>query len=118
MRAIIQREHVRGVVKVYLVEDIPEGRVAFLWPVEYEEFGWTWYRWEEANDREPQPAIEMSGAMWDAFVKSLLASEHIRVDALDIIAETLKREQARVDKLIDFAITPPTQIFTTVEGTT
>ena len=113
MKAVIQRDDLARSVKVYIVEEIPNGRCAFLWPVEYEEFGWSWYRWEEDNTRDPQPALQMSVTMWDAFTKALLESQHVRVDALDIIARTLEREQARVDKLIDFAITPPTQIFAT-----
>jgi hypothetical protein len=48
----------------------------------------------------------MTLQMWDAFTKAILASEHVRTDALDIIAKTLEREQDRVDKLIGILTMP------------
>lgn len=106
MRAVVHKDFVSRAVKVYFVEDLPEARVAFLWPEEYGEFGWVWKREEEHRGLEPRPALEMNLAMWDAFTKSLLEAEHIRVDALDIVAKTLEREQARVDKFISLLMTP------------
>ena len=117
MRIHIERDILMGNVKVYIMEESPSGR-AFLWPVEYEEFGWSWFRYQEGGENIGQPvmairpALEMSLPMWEAFTKSLMESEHIRVDALDLIAATLKREQDRVDKLIDYAISPPQEVIT------
>jgi len=119
VRVHIDRDVLRGNVKVYIMEELPQGRYAFLWPLEYEEFGWSWFRAEESAvgvGSDPRPAIEMSIQMWDAFTKALMETQHIRVDALDLIAATLKLEQQRVDKLIDFAISPPTHQFVTEVG--
>lgn len=104
MRVHIETDVLNRNVKVYIMDELLDGRVAFLWPVEYEEFGWTWYRAEEASvgvGSNPRPAIEMSMQMWKSFTKALLESEHLRVDALDLIAETLKLEQGRVDKMLN-----------------
>jgi hypothetical protein len=108
MKAHIERNVLGQNVKVYLYEESPSGRV-FYWPLEYEEFGWSWYRCQEENGRlsdSLRPAIEMTLQMWDAFTKAILASEHVRTDALDIIAKTLEREQDRVDKLIGILTMP------------
>jgi hypothetical protein len=105
MKAHIERNDLGQYVKVYLYEDTPSGR-AFYWPLEYEEFGWSWYRHQGDHDESVRPAFEMTVAMWQAFTKAMLETEHVRVDALDIVARTLEREQARVDKLIGMVSSP------------
>jgi hypothetical protein len=111
VKAHIERNDLGQNVKVYLYEDTPSGR-AFYWPLEYEEFGWSWFRYHEGDhthDREPaiRPAIEMSTAMWNAFTEAMLETAHVRVDALDIVARTLEREQGRVDKMLDAVLRTP-----------
>jgi len=111
MKALIDRDNIRGLVKVYLYEETPSGR-AWLWPVEYEEFGWSWYRHVEDNmalsmGAEVRPALEMNLAMWAAFTEAMLNTGDVRVDALGIIAETLKLEQGRVDKLLGALVERP-----------
>lgn len=110
MRVHVDTNVLTRSVKVYIMDEVPDGRYAFLWPEEYTEFGWVWKRVEEASTgvgSDPRPALEMSMDMWQAFTKALLESEHVRVDALDIIAKTLEREQGRVDKLLGCLVERP-----------
>jgi hypothetical protein len=96
-------------VKVWLYNDDPHGRI-FLWPIGYEN-GSTAMTWQQELVPEGQcmpdtirPALEMSRQIWEAFKEALLADFHLRVDALDIVAKTLEREQTRVDVLIQALI--------------
>lgn len=110
MRVHVDTNVLTRSVKIYIMDEVSDGRYAFLWPEEYTEFGWVWKRAEEASTgvgSDPRPALEMSMEMWQAFTKALLESEHVRVDALDIIAKTLEREQGRVDKLLDAVVKTP-----------
>jgi hypothetical protein len=62
---------------------------------------------------QPNPTLILPRQLAQEMAEAILGKAGSMSDEL---LETLKVERARVDKLIDFAITPPTQIFTTVEG--
>jgi len=103
-------------VKVWLFNDEPGGRV-FMWPTGYEgdDKYMTWRQeivgHNMAIPDTIRPALEMSRPIWEAFRDALLENTHLRVDALDIVAKTLEREQTRVDILIQALIRPPTPLF-------
>lgn len=92
-------------VKVYIFEDGPSA-VTYYWPTVYQEqSGWMWEGYttqtgQAIDGQRIRPAFEMSLQMWQAFTKAMLETEHVRVDALDIVAKTLEKEQARVDKML------------------
>ena len=105
MKAHIERNVLGQNVKIYLYDDGPQGRV-FYWPVEVAGEWWTWFTQHETPGTlaEIRPAFNVSLQMWEAFTKAMLETEHVRVDAIDIVAKTLEREQDRVDKLITAVI--------------
>jgi hypothetical protein len=106
MKAIVVAEDLNNIVKVWIFNDVPEGRI-FMWPMGYPDPSFKSMTWmqeivphEQAVPDTIRPALEMSRHIWDAFKEALLADQHMRLDALDIVAKTLEREQNRVDALI------------------
>lgn len=106
MNVRIVQDDLGAVVKVWIYNDEPNGRV-FMWPMGYPDSSQKSMTWMQEivphNQVIPdtiRPALEFSRFIWDAFKEALLADAHLRVDALDIVAKTLEREQNRVDALI------------------
>jgi hypothetical protein len=106
VNAIITHDDLGAVVRVWLFNDTPEGRI-YMWPMGYPDpkhKAMTWMQEIVAHNMVVpdtiRPALEFPRHMWDAFKEALLADAHLRVDALDIVAKTLDREQNRVDALI------------------
>ena len=105
MKAHIDVDPLSQSVKVWLFRDEPGGRV-FMWPSGYEGqcviYTQEIVPHEQALPDTIRPFLEMGHTIWSAFTKALLAEdeEHRSLDALDIVAKTLEREQNRVDALI------------------
>jgi hypothetical protein len=106
MKVHIAQDDLGSVVKVWIYNDVPEGRI-FMWPIGYTDPSHksvSWYQEIVAHGQAVpdtiRPALEFTRTIWDSFKEALLADTHMRIDALDIVAKTLEREQNRVDALI------------------
>lgn len=124
MKAKIVMDDFGSAVKVYLYSIGVGNEMIFYWPVSIDEHGQQlWHqelKSETSGPAEVRPALEMSRQMWEAFKAALLEDQHLRVDALDIVAKTLEREQNRVDALIhalikDHAVLMAPHFVTTTE---
>jgi hypothetical protein len=107
VKACVLVEDFTNVVKVWIYNDVPEGRI-YMWPMGYPDPSHKSMTWQQEIVAHEQgipdtirPALEMSRPIWDAFKAALLADTQMRLDAIDIVAKTLEREQTRVDVMLD-----------------
>lgn len=103
MNCHIDHDHITDAVKVWLYDNRPEG-IVYLYPSAIDDHGAvTWTQeivgYHEQRPDTVRPALEMSGFMWKPFVEAIRAEDG-EVPAGQLLFETLKREQNRVDALI------------------
>jgi hypothetical protein len=110
VKAHIERDPLTAVVKVWLYRDDPAGRI-FMWPMGYPDPSHKCMTWMqeivpnlEALPDTIRPALEMTGSIWDAFIMALRGAEGFSHTVDEAMYQLLKREQARVDVLINALI--------------
>jgi hypothetical protein len=107
MNAFIERDPVTDMVKVWLYSKQTDSTV-FMWPEHRDEFGNMIWKQElvPENVERPasvRPAFEMTGLIWQEFVKALHAVE-LEMPVGKLLGKVLEREQNRVDALISALI--------------
>ena len=103
MNAFIERDHMLGSVKVWLYTKHMDGTI-YMWPTHRNEQGDMIWMQELVSDLAERPAhikpaLEMTGQIWEAFVKALRATD-MEIPASKLLYKVLEREQDRVDALI------------------
>lgn len=107
MKAFIERDVLTDMVRVWIFSKQTDSTV-FMWPDHRDEFGnmiWMQELVPENVERPAsvKPAFEMTGLIWQEFVKALHAVE-LEMPVGKFLGKVLEREQNRVDALISALI--------------